>query len=199
MKNKHLSENKIQAGGVTLALVSSLCCITPVFSLIAGISGIAATFSWLEPVRPYLMALTVLFLGFAWYQKLKPQDITCNCDVNEKSKFTHLAIVTVLAFLLMAFPAYSGVFFFSSAKETIMVDSKDVKTYQFTISGMSCDGCEETVNHEVSKLSGIINVKSSYNNGNAVVKFDSSRINDTAIQKMINTTGYKVTDKKELK
>ena len=53
------------------ALLSSICCITPVLALIAGTSGLASSFSWLEPFRPYLIGLTILVLGFAWYQKLK--------------------------------------------------------------------------------------------------------------------------------
>ncbi|MDZ7646572.1 MAG: hypothetical protein U5K54_05000 [Cytophagales bacterium] len=46
-------------------------CITPVLALISGVGGIAATFSWLEPVRPYLIGITTLVLGFAWYQELE--------------------------------------------------------------------------------------------------------------------------------
>ena len=45
--------------GVTVlltALPGSLCCITLVLALIAGTSGLASTFSWLTPFRPYLVA-----------------------------------------------------------------------------------------------------------------------------------------------
>ncbi|MEC3965274.1 hypothetical protein VM932_07290, partial [Muricauda sp. SYSU M86414] len=35
------------------ALLSSFCCITPVLALVAGTSGLASTFSWLDPIRPY--------------------------------------------------------------------------------------------------------------------------------------------------
>lgn len=63
--------NKIIGAGLLTAIASSLCCITPVLALISGTSGIASTFSWLEPFRPYLIGFTILVLGFAWYQKLK--------------------------------------------------------------------------------------------------------------------------------
>lgn len=46
--------------GVLTAIASSLCSITPVLALIAGSSGAASTFSWIEPARPYLIALTIL-------------------------------------------------------------------------------------------------------------------------------------------
>ena len=59
------SENKLIGAGLLTAITASLCCITPVLALIAGTSGIASTFSWIEPFRPYLIGLTILVLGFA--------------------------------------------------------------------------------------------------------------------------------------
>ena len=66
------SSGKWAGTGLLVAITASLCCITPVLALLAGTSGIAATFSFLEPARPYLIGLTIAVLGFAWYQKLKP-------------------------------------------------------------------------------------------------------------------------------
>ena len=75
--------------GLLSAVGASLCCITPVLALISGTTGFASTFSWLEPFRPYLIGITVLILGFAWYQKLKPKNkIDCDCETDEKPKFT---------------------------------------------------------------------------------------------------------------
>ncbi|PHQ27605.1 heavy-metal-associated domain-containing protein, partial [Leeuwenhoekiella nanhaiensis] len=58
--------------------------------------------------------------------------------------------------------------------------------------------CEEHVNHEVNKLNGIVNSKASYENGNAIIEFDQTKTNETEIEKAINSTGYKVTDKKQI-
>ncbi len=71
MSGQKTSKGLIGAGILT-AIAASLCCITPVLSLIAGISGLASAFSWLEPARPYLIGITVIVIGFTWYQKLKP-------------------------------------------------------------------------------------------------------------------------------
>jgi mercuric ion transport protein len=79
------SDNKVVTVGILTAISASLCCITPVLALIAGTSGIASTFSWIEPFRPYFIGLTVLVLGFAWYQKLKPKkQVDCECETDEK-------------------------------------------------------------------------------------------------------------------
>ena len=196
------SENKLIGAGLLTAITASLCCITPVLALIAGTSGIASTFSWIEPFRPCLIGLTILVLAFAWYQKLKPRkEIDCECETDEKPKFIQskkfLGIVTVFAIVMLAFPYYSGIFYPSTEKQIIVVDKSDIKTTEFKISGMTCASCEEHVNHEVNKLNGIVNSKTSYENGNAMIEFDETKTNETEIEKAINSTGYKVTDKKE--
>ena len=195
-------ESKLISAGLLTAITASLCCITPVLALIAGTSGIASTFSWIEPFRSYLIGLTILVLGFAWYQKLKPQkEIDCECDTDEKPKFiqskTFLGIVTVFAIVMLAFPYYSRIFYPNTETQIIVVNKSDIKTTEFKIIGMTCAGCEEHVNHEVNKLIGIVNSKASYENGNAIVEFDGTKTNETEIEKAINSTGYKVTDKKE--
>lgn len=194
--------NKFLGAGILTAITASLCCITPVLALIAGTSGIASTFSWVEPFRPYLIGLTILILGFAWYQKLKPEkEIDCECETDEKPKFiqskTFLGIVTAFAIVMLAFPYYSGIFYPNTEKQIIVVDKSDIITIEFKISGMTCASCEEHVNHEVNKLNGIINSKASYTNGNAIIEFDKTKANELDIEKAINSTGYKVTSKKE--
>lgn len=192
-------KNKLIGTGLLTAITASLCCITPVLALIAGTSGIASTFSWIEPLRPYLVGLTILVLGFAWYQKLKPQKkIDCECEPDEKPKFiqskTFMGIVTGFAIIMLAFPYYSAIFYPNTEKQIIVVDKSDLKTTEFKISGMTCASCEEHVIHEVNKLNGIVNSKVSYEDGNAIIQFDKTKINETDIQKAINTTGYKATD-----
>ena len=198
MKN----ENKLIGTSLLTSITASLCCITPVLALIAGTSGIASTFSWIEPFRPYLIGLTILVLAFAWYQKIKPQkEIDCECETDEKPKFIQsrkfLGIVTAFVIVMLAFPYYSGIFYPNTEKQIIVVDKSDIKKTEFKISGMTCVSCEEHVNHEVNKLNGIVNSKVSYENGNAVIEFDKTKTNETEIEKAINSTGYKVTDKKE--
>lgn len=203
MKNSNImkSEKKLIGAGLLSAIAASLCCITPVLALIAGTSGLASTFSWIEPFRPYFIGLTILVLGFAWYQKLKPQkEIDCDCDTDEKPKFIQskkfLGIVTVFAIVMLAFPYYSEIFYPNTEKQIIVVDKSDIKTMEFKISGMTCASCEEHVNHEMNKLNGIVSSTTSYENGNAIIEFDKTKTNEREIEKAINSTGYNVIDKK---
>jgi copper chaperone CopZ len=196
------SEKNIIGLGFITAIAASLCCITPLLALVAGASGFAATFSWIEPARPYFIGVSVLALGFAWYQKLKPKPKDqCGCEKVEKPKFVQskafLAIVTVFAALMLAFPMYAHIFYPKTEKQVVVVDKSNIHTVDFTISGMTCTGCEEHVNHEVNKLPGIIQSTTSYEKGNAIVEFDSSKTSTAEIEKAINATGYSVTGIKE--
>jgi len=198
------SDNKLIGLGLLTAISASLCCITPVLALLAGTSGLASTFWWLDPFRPYLIGLTVIVLGFAWYQKLKPQKQSdCNCETEEKTPFmqtkTFLGIVTVFAGLLLAFPMYTHVFYPRTGQEITEVAQSNVKTAEFKISGMTCSACEEHVNHEVNKLSGIIKTTVSYEVGNAIIEFDQTKTDINELEQAIGKTGYSVTEKKEIK
>jgi len=192
--------SNISGLGVLTAIAASLCCITPVLAALAGISGLASSFSWLEPARPYFIGTTVLLLGSAWYQKLKiirKNDVHCDCETDEKPSFWQsrkfLGIVTIIAALLLAFPNYASVFFSEAENMAVIASQSDIQKVEFTIKGMTCTGCEHHVKSEVTKLDGIIEVSVSYENGNAIVKFDKSQTSIEAITVAINSTGYKVT------
>ncbi|HEX5111976.1 MAG TPA: mercuric transporter MerT family protein, partial [Saprospiraceae bacterium] len=74
----------IKMGGVGLltALLASSCCIIPFIAFIAGSSGMASAFSWIAPIRPYLIALSIGVLSFAWYQKLRKNKAAVDCCGN---------------------------------------------------------------------------------------------------------------------
>lgn len=196
------SNNKIAGVGLLTAIAASLCCITPVIALVAGTSGMASTFSWMEPARPYLIGFTILTLGFAWYQKLKPQkEVDCNCDTDEKKSFMQsklfLGIITVFAAVMLTFPYYSHMFYDNEVSGT-SINAEQAQKSEFTIDGMTCESCEEHVTHEILQLEGIGTVDVSYDKGNAVVEFDKNKTNEYEITKAINSTGYTVTNTKNL-
>jgi len=96
------------SGSVLSALLASLCCIGPVvFSIIgAGSLGFAAAF---EPYRPYLMAMTVIFLGAGFYFTYRKREVACedgNCKVESASTLVKLTlwVAAAIAVVFMFFP-----------------------------------------------------------------------------------------------
>ncbi|HNP16900.1 MAG TPA: mercuric transport protein MerTP [Fulvivirga sp.] len=207
--NQTNTSSKSIGAGLLVAFTASLCCITPVFATLAGIGGIASSFSWMEPFRPYLIGLTVLVLGFAWYQKLKPrtqEEIDCACEDDERPSFWQskkfLGIVTVFAVLMLAFPTYSGIFFSdnSNTSNVIVVSENDILNAELSIKGMTCTGCEHSVNAALNNSEGVLEASSSYENGIALVKFDQSKVSVEQLATAVEeATGYKVTGKKIIK
>ncbi|WP_439882115.1 mercuric transport protein MerTP [Pontibacter sp. MBLB2868] len=187
--------------GILAAIGASLCCITPVLAMIGGISGIASSFSWLEPLRPFLIGLTGLALAFAWYKKLKPNNqADCACDTDPKPTFMQskkfLLIITVFAIVMLAFPSYAHVFYPQDQGNKAIL-GKNTQQVELTVKGMTCSGCESHVNNEVNKLEGIFEVKTSYEKGKTVVKFDKDKTTIKQIEAAVNATGYQVTNIKQ--
>lgn len=197
-QSQNNSNTKWMGAGLFAAFVASLCCVTPVVAFLAGISGAASTFSWVEPFRPYLIGLTALLLGFAWYQKLKPRwDPECACEENPsywQSK-GFLGIVTVLAALLLAFPYYSDAFFPKQEKNIVYVQESQVQTITLDIKGMTCTGCEATVKNAANGVNGVLEAEASYDTGKASIKYDQSKTDRQAIVAAINKTGFTVAEK----
>lgn len=200
-KKKNL---KLIAAGIIAALGASLCCITPILALIAGVGGVASAFSWLDPFRPYLFALTVGVLAFAWYQKLKPRKeaLACDCEDDQQKKSfvqskTFLGVVTVLALLLLSFPYYSEAFFPEPTNKAVAAVAQPAQLQQVSleIEGMTCGGCESSVNHALSSKNGVMQATASYEEGMAKVSFDPSLVSPEILKKAIEEeVGYTVTN-----
>ncbi len=83
--SKPINNTKLLGSGIILALASSLCCIGPLLALFGAAGGALSMFSWIEPLRPYLMLVTALVLGLAFYRVYKPvKKDDCGCDTKKR-------------------------------------------------------------------------------------------------------------------
>ncbi|MGB9663835.1 MAG: mercuric transport protein MerTP [Ignavibacteria bacterium] len=197
MKNKLLS-----ISGIMTALIASLCCITPVLAVLGGLGGIPTTFSFLEPLRPYLIGLTVIVLGLAFYNAYKPKkniDINCACETgpNQKISFINskkfLWIVTVISILLISFPYYSKTLFRDGKENILIVQSNNIINAKLDIEGMSCISCEEPVNYALKSENGVVSATSSYKSGTAYVEYDKTKVSLDQLKNAVETkVGYTV-------
>ncbi|GJQ43421.1 MAG: heavy metal transporter [Ignavibacteriales bacterium UTCHB2] len=197
MKTNKLFRNS----AIVTALLASLCCITPVLAILGGLSGIASTFSFLEPLRPYFIAFTAIILGYAFYNVYKPNktEIDCDCvteDKANKKSFINsksfLWIVTISALILISFPYYSKVFFLDSQNIGITNSTHIVKA-KLEIEGMSCSSCEQSVDYALKSENGVLSAESSYKTGIALVQFDDTKVQTEQLKRAIEEkVGYKV-------
>lgn len=184
--------------GILAAIAASSCCLPPLITALAGVGGVSSSLSWIEPLRPYLIGLAVIAIGYAWFVHLKSkkQD-DCGCSV-EKPKWyqtrAFLVGMTVFAFLSISFPYYSGYFFPDNAKGTVIENIENIETVEVTIEGMTCDACQKHVDYSVNELDGIVDVKTSYDLENSIIQFDNTKTSQKEITEAINSTGYTVTE-----
>ncbi len=195
MKDKLLS-----GSGIITALLASLCCITPVLAMLGGLGGIATNFSFLESLRPYSIGLTILVLGYAFYnayRSKKNSDIECACETNDKPKFINskkfLWIITGISALLITFPYYSKALFPSGSQNALIVQSNNIVKAKLNIEGMSCTACEESFDYALKSEAGVLSATSSYKTGIAYVEYDQSKISPEQLKKAVEEkVGYKV-------
>ena len=201
MKKNEINNKKLFALGILTAFSGSLCCITPLVGVLGGIGGIASTFSWLEPYRPYIIISTILILILAWYRRLKPENeskINCECNLKEELSFSQsnilLGIATLFAFTLILFPYYSFIFFpLKSNPVRITEDTENSVEIRIKIIGMTCKGCELTVNKAIKALDGVNEVDSDHNAGIVKINYNKSKISLLDFKNTIeNEVGYKV-------
>lgn len=95
-------------GSIVTAITASLCCIGPAVFAIAG-AGSIGVFSILEKYRPYLIALTAVLLGFAFYLAYRKREVKCedgSCKRESAGKWNKIGVwsASFLATLAIAFP-----------------------------------------------------------------------------------------------
>lgn len=99
-------------GGVSAAFASALCCAGPLIAVSLGVSGagLASTF---EPLRPYLLAGTGVFLGSGFFLLRREESKACepgkpcaNPETRRRMKIT-LWVATAAAIAFASYPTWS--------------------------------------------------------------------------------------------
>ena len=65
--------------------------------------------------------------------------------------------------------------------------------YEVEIEGMTCTGCEETIEAGVKKVEGVGSIEASHTDGNARLNLIEGKIELHGVKKVIEASGYKVT------
>ena len=86
----------------------------------------------------------------------------------------------------------------SSGKKTekvIVVKESDIFKEKIGVNGMTCVGCEVTLEENISKIEGVVSVKASHTEKEAIIEFDSTKTDINTITKTIKESGYKPLNK----
>ncbi|PLX15668.1 MAG: hypothetical protein C0599_16300 [Salinivirgaceae bacterium] len=69
---------------------------------------------------------------------------------------------------------------------------------ELQVDGMTCTGCEKTIEANVNKLEGIGSIKADHKAGTAVLTYDESNVDIEEVKKVMAEKGYTVTAVKKL-
>ncbi len=83
--------------------------------------------------------------------------------------------------------------------ESIAIAPENLIETEFTVHGMTCTGCEETVQESVASLEGIKEVKASHLGSVAKVSYDKTKTTPEEIAGAIEKVGYTVIEDVRLK
>lgn len=71
-------------------------------------------------------------------------------------------------------------------------EASELTKVEVSVTGMTCTGCEQTIQTNVMKVEGIKSVKATHTEGKAVVEYDASQADTAKIRAAITGAGYGV-------
>jgi copper chaperone CopZ len=80
----------------------------------------------------------------------------------------------------------------NNSKTQSGVTEQATSKMEVVIGGMTCTGCEQTIQRNVAKLEGIKSVKASFTIGNALIDYIPGMADTTKIKSAITGSGYTV-------
>jgi mercuric ion transport protein len=193
-----MKEKLTTGGAVAAAAAASLCCIGPLVFVVLGLGAFGAS-AFFETLRPYLLGVAVLLLAFGFYRAyFRRGDTACApgeaCSTKPASRATRASLwISALAILAFALsPYYAGTLARRLNAKTTQpaVQQPTTARATFKVTGMTCAGCEETINLALQQTPGVRNSEVSYVRGETVVEYDPTITNAAKIQKAIDETGY---------
>jgi mercuric ion transport protein len=66
---------------------------------------------------------------------------------------------------------------------------------KYIVEGMTCSGCERTVQKVISNIEGVSSAKADLTSSTVAVEYDSTKVKIDAIKEAVNRVGYKFVGK----
>lgn len=190
-----MKSKALLAGSVLASIAASICCIGPFLAIFLGLGTFGAAIG-LEDLRPYLLGLTALLLGIAFYSTYRNRAGRCadgNCTAGRSSRVA-LWTITGVVIAAAAFPYYSGAILKAQTQSNKpsagAAISESEATAVIAVGGMSCGSCAAHIEGVLAKAPGVKSIEVSFEKSQAVVKYDPKATSPAAIRTAIEAIGY---------
>lgn len=189
------------AGTALAALAASACCWIPAL-LGAGAAGSLGISAALAPWRPYLLALTGLFLIAGFYMAYRKPKADC-CDSGGcatpaavKRRKINIGVMWVVAAFAVAMSAYPNLLAASASAGTHSSPSASVAaeaTLVFRVEGMDCEACVVPIKAEVEKIPGVQSASIDFATKRLIVNEGRNGPNSDVIIEAVKRAGFQAT------
>ena len=92
---------------------------------------------------------------------------------------------------IINFTGITSCSFDNKSNKVVTVRESDIIKGIIGVDGMTCVGCEVTLEDNVSKIEGVVSVKASHTESEAIIEFDSTKTDIKTIKETIEKSGYK--------
>lgn len=186
-------------GSVVAAIVASLCCIGPVVVALIGVGSIGA-FAVFEPYRPYLIGVTVVLLGLAFYLTYRKREVICEdgtCKMESASKWNKLTVwfAAILAGVAIAFP-YLSLTHTAAAQAMLSqepIQQPSASIVVLDIEGMDCKACAKGVEGSLASIKGVRKANVEYEQGKAEIEYDPAIVQPISFVDRVKENGFTAT------
>lgn len=182
-----MNEKWSTAGSLSAACAASLCCTLPLAAAGLGL-GAASLASAFAPWRPLLIVVAAAFLGKGFYDAYKPLPACGEAcgesdpPANRRGARIGVWLSAAVALSLLGVPYVTG-----SAAPPPPSD----RALVYHVEGMTCAGCEASVEQAIRSVKGVKSVDASFKDSNAVVELDPQAGRPEDILAAIEKTGYR--------
>jgi copper chaperone CopZ len=76
----------------------------------------------------------------------------------------------------------------------VITASAFTKTVTIKVEGMKCAKCSGAVSKALKATEGVEDVQVSHDKGEAVIKYDDQKLDETKLREVINKTGFKAVE-----
>jgi copper chaperone CopZ len=185
---------------VAAAIGASLCCILPILAGLTGAGAIAAGVAF-EKWRPYLLGVTGLLLASGFLLAYRDHKKACAagslCATKPMSRWNYIALGILAAGVvaLAAFPYYSGAVAQMVVRQpgpAHSASSVALSTVVFRLPDMDCPACAVSLSATLRQLPGVADAKLDVPSRQAVVIYDPTAQNVSALEKVIRDGGFHI-------
>lgn len=186
-------------GVAVAAVAASACCWIPAL-LGAGAAGSLGISAALAPWRPYLLALTGLFLvnGF-WMVYRKPKADCCDSGgcatpaaaTRRKINIGVMWVVAAFAVAMAAYPNFLAASASASENSSPAASVPAEATLVFKVEGMDCEACAAPIKREVEKVPGVQSASIDFAKKRLTVEEGRSGLDSKAVLEAVQRAGFK--------